>query len=367
MKKIAFVITDFDRLISPEGIKGGGSHVLKNIMINWIKNPDVMLDVYCTYTKTFEYEGINKIVKIPINQYANINGFIRELKKYINNENYDNILFGEVIAPFGSVLLQAHSFIHRYNLYGGFKTKFFKQIKKRKLNTQKQTFSEENNIYIAMSEKVKEDYSENFEIPKEKIFVTYPGTDLPENINKQPSEKIRFGIVASSNVNKGIYKFLKALSKVKKYNKNIKAVIICNNYERLYLIRFLTWFYRVKNYIEILDFQYDMSDFYQRIDCIVMPSRHEAFGLVPLEGASYKAIPLVSSNTGFAELLTENENGFTFDINKKGVKNLIKKMKEIVDLYYNDKEKFNQISENAYNLAKKYSWKAFTDKILEKL
>ena len=367
MKKIALIITNFDRLISKHGIKGGGSHVLKNLMLNWAENPDVTLDIYCTYTSTYEYQGINKITKIPLSQYENIENFVEALKKQTVNQNYNNILFGEVIAPYGSVLLQAHSFIYRYDLYGGFLSKFFKKTKKTKIISQKERFSNENNIYIAMSEKIKDDYSTNFDIPKERIFVVYPGTEVPEKIEKTSGRSIKFGIVGSSNPNKGSYRFLKALSLVKKKHKNIEAVMICNNYKRLYWLRFLIWLYNVKSNINILDFQSDMSNFYQKVDCIVMPSRHEAFGLVALEGASYQSIPLVSSNTGFAEIITEGENGFTFDINKRGIKNLAQQMENIVDLYYKNPELFNQISKNAHELSKKYTWKGFSEKILNLL
>ncbi len=368
MKKIALIITDFDRLFSTQGIKGGGSHVLKNLIVNWIKDPNVTLDIYCSNTKTFEYEGINKIIRIPINQYADLNGFINRLEAFVSQDNYDNVLFGEVISPYGSVLLQAHSFLYRYDLYGGgLITKFFKRIKRKKIKAQERQFSKYNNVYIAMSEKVKKDYAFYFDIPEENIVVAYPGVTMPEVEPKEPNSTMTFGIVGSSNANKGAYKFIKAISKLKKHTKNFKAIMICNNYQRLYLMRFLVWLYKVEKYVEILDFQANMEDFYKQIDCIVMPSRHEAFGLVAIEGASHSAVPLVSNNTGFAEILDENENGFIFDINKKGIKNLTEKMKTIVDLYYNEKEKFNEIKYKSNELAKKYSWEGFSNKVLKNL
>ncbi len=368
MKKIALVIVCLDKLVSSDSLKGGGSHVLQNILYNWIDNEDVCLDIYCTESSIISYPGINKIVKIPYCQLGNIEKFVEELKKHQETEKYDNILFGDFISPYGSVMLQSHSYLHRYNLYGGVLTKVFKKLKNQKLLAQSILFTQENGVYIAMSETIKRDYSENFDIPKEKIHVIYPGVSVPDcGLTQNNNETVTFGIVGGSNLNKGLHRFLGALSKLIRNKQKVKAVVICNNYQKQYFIKFLIALYGVSKYVEILDFQSSMDDFYKRINFLVMPSRHEAFGLVALEAASYGVMPIVSSSTGFAEIIAENVNGISFDVAKKAVKNLANAMKKAIDLYYDRRDEYNKVAGNCLCLAKMHTWKDFSDKILEKL
>lgn len=369
MKKIALVISNVDLLIGNKEYIGGGSVVLRNLIAQWSENKDILLDIYCSASRKLKYDGINKIVPIPICQYTDIESYVEELKKHVEQENYDNVLFGEVFSPYGSVMLQSHSYPYRYGLYGGgiktFLTKFFGMSK---LERQKKLFTKENKTYIAMSEKIKRDYSENYNMPEENIVVVYPGVNTYEdNAKATNNSDFTFGIVAGSNLNKGAHRFLLALARLKRKNKKIKAIMICKNYEKLVFMHFIVNILGLKNDLKVISSNPDMNNFYKSIDCLVVPSRHDAFALVVLEAASNKTISLVSSNVGASEIIREGENGFIFNIDKNVIKNLAAKMQEIIDIKLNSEVKFNQLQENAYNLAKEYTWKRFADKILESL
>lgn len=369
MKKIALVVSSFDILVCADNMKGGGSVVLKNLLAQWIKDKNVVLDVYCSGTTIFEWEGINKIIQIPIYQFTHIDEFNAELKKYVEVENYDNVLFGDVLSPYGSVMLQSHSYPYRYDIYGkGIKTFLFKLLGKSKIDRQKRLFGKENKIFIAMSEKIKEDYSKNFNIEKDRIKVVYPGVNMPEKMPKTVDDSsFTFGIVAGSNFNKGAYRFLFALARLKNSNKNLKAIMICKRYEKLILMKSLVWILGLKNSIQVFDFNQEMNKFYKSIDCLVVPSRHDAFALVVLEAGANGTVSLVSSNVGASELIIDGENGFIFDISKNVIKNLAEKMQIVIDIKTKSDVKFNQLQDNAFKLATEYTWKKFADKVLESL
>jgi glycosyltransferase involved in cell wall biosynthesis len=73
----------------------------------------------------------------------------------------------------------------------------------------------------------------------------------------------------------------------------------------------------------------DKKKFYNEIDILVVPSRHESFGMVILEGFKYSK-PVVSSNTDGAKILIrDNENGLIFDV--ENPKMLAEKIKLLAD------------------------------------
>lgn len=369
MKKIALVVSRFDLLVDTDEYIGGGSVVLRNLIAEWIKNKDIILDIYCTWSSITEYNGINKITMIPFCQYSDIEKFVENLKIYIEKESYNNVLFGDVLSPYGSVMLQSHSYPYRYNLYGGgFRTYFETLLGKDKLGRQRRLFTDQNKNYIAMSEKIRQDYSKNYNIPLENVVVAYPGVKIPdEGVKLADSSGFTFGIVAGSNFNKGAYRFFLALAKLKRKNKNLNAIMVCKNYEKLKFMHFLVSIFGIRNLLTVISSEPDMNKFYKSVDCLAVPSMHDAFALVVLEACANRTIPLVSSNVGASEILTEGENGFIYNINKHGIKNLTAKMQEVIDIKRNSGVKFNQLQENAFDLAKKYTWKSFADKVLESL
>lgn len=367
MKKIALVVLDLDRFLVAKTFKGGGGHVAKRLLQEWILDDRVELDVICVNATIESYDGINKIITIPYCPNSDYENFIGELKKHAASEKYDDVVFAEHLLPFGTSLLHSHSYLYRYGLYNcELLSQFFKIIKRKKIDAQKKLFSTETKSLIAMSEKIKKDYSSNFCIDETIIKVAFPGVEIFENVTRERKSDFVFGLVGGG-INKGAALFLKAFKKVFKHDKNIKALVITTNEKNLKLLKLQVRFSGLSNNVEFVDYQSNIGDFYKQIDCLVMPSRHEAFGLVAIEAASYKAVPIVSNNTGFAELVADGQNGFIFDINKNGLNNLAKSMSEVINIYQNDYDRFEQIRDNAFGIAKEYTWKRFADTILESL
>ncbi|MDG5818920.1 glycosyltransferase family 4 protein [Natronococcus sp. A-GB7] len=53
-----------------------------------------------------------------------------------------------------------------------------------------------------------------------------------------------------------------------------------------------------------------LESIYERSHVLAVPSRHEAFGMVYLEGMEYGAVPIASRNGGSSEFVADGENGF---------------------------------------------------------
>ena len=108
-----------------------------------------------------------------------------------------------------------------------------------------------------------------------------------------------------------------------------------------------------------------MEYFYKSIDCLILPSINEAFGLVVLEAMSYSKPALVSSTAGACEIIDDNNNGFIFI--RKSIYMLLKNLKKIINIYKNDFTLYQKISNEAYLTSKKYTWKNFALNVIKSL
>ena len=366
MKKIALIVDNLDVLLSNGKLQGGGSHVLRQLLYYLMASKDCELDVFAGTMTLEKPDGISNVFQYAYSLYFDIVKAEEAFEPYKNN--YDKVILGYGIAPFGATLLQAHSFAYRNQLYScKMFSSFMKWKNRKKLEKEKKLFERQSPIYFAMSEKIKEDYSSQFDIDKDKIAVVYPGCSLPLVKSENTNKDFVFGFAGGLNTNKGILRFLSAFRKISRKHSEVKAIIINNKPKKAKMLNTLVSLLGLKNKVSVIDFQADMADFYSQIDVMTLPSRHEAFGLVALEATSYKKIPLVSNSTGFAEVAKDCYNSFIFDVTKNPVENLSEKMVQIYNLYKNDKSKYNEIKNNAYEIAKKYTWEGFCSKIFEKL
>jgi len=126
-------------------------------------------------------------------------------------------------------------------------------------------------------------------------------------------------------------------------------------------MKFLVKLFNLNKQIEILPKQNHMDKFYEEINCLVLPSKNETFGLVALEAMSFGKIALVSNTCGCCEIITK-ENGFVF--NRKSLFDFTKKLLEICKLYYNSPNIIQKLSLQAQATSKAYNWTRFAKEIL---
>ena len=369
MKEIALIIDSLDKSFSEEGIKGGGNRVSRHLILEWAKNPEINLDVYSSKSSVSQLDGVRQIINLDWHLYGEGEQFFSQLKELLNNKNYDAVIFNDIFSAEGHLILNCNSLPYRYDNCKNFlSSTVLKFLKRKKIAVQKKFLQNKNRKFFAVSNIVKEDYAKNFGIPHENIFTAYPGVELPSKSHEQKDNQIfTFGMVNSGGYNKGVYTLISSLSLLKRAKIPFRLKLIYPKYNNDSFFKVYIKLNRLENDIEILEFQKDMTDFYTSTDCLLLTSFTEAFGLVVLEAAGFSTPSIVSSTSGVSEIIFDKENGFLFSMKNNRKKNLFKKMKEVINLKKEKPDEFEKIQKNAYETAKKYSWKNFADTIANNL
>ncbi|MBR6164250.1 glycosyltransferase family 4 protein [bacterium] len=189
---------------------------------------------------------------------------------------------------------------------------------KSKIKEYKKVFKT-TDILFANSKIAYNDYINLCELPPEEIPLLNPMIPKAKSIKKEKHDLFTFGMSAVTFDLKGGYIFLEALYNLKKTTKNFRAKVIYPHFKKNFILRFFYALWGLKKYVEVLDFQKSMDNFYNSVDCIVMPSREETFGFVAAEGMAHKLPVIVSSASGICDIIENEKNGFIFDIRKHPV------------------------------------------------
>ena len=111
--------------------------------------------------------------------------------------------------------------------------------------------------------------------------------------------------------------------------------------------------------------QDDLTVFYNSIDCLLVPSRKEPFGLIVTEAMSFSKPTIVSSVCGASDLVKDKENGFILDnFSPKKPKLLAEIMLEIMNY---SQEQYCKICDNAWKTVKDMSYDEFAKKYIDLL
>lgn len=360
MKKIAFVI----KLFQKDNFHGGGEKLFFNLINNFIKEKHY-IDIYCSVSDIDEIDGINKIIIVekPYNhtEPETMENFYTEIKNLIKNENYDFVISENITPPIDITFLQGHSLVNRLKRDKNQLESFFynfRKVKKNRMKFHEKWFQEGYRKIFVVSEVLKKDIIENYNIPDNKITVIYPGVDIPENILPSiHNDIITFGLSAPGFKIKGGFIFLKALGLLKQKGYNFKAKIIYPKFKKNLGVKLLIKFLNIEQNVEFLPYQKNVQDFYHSIDCLVAPSIEDTFNLAILEAmANYKPC-IVSTNAGASEIITDGINGFVFEVNKNSRTNLAYKM----ILFIQNSINYVDLSQKAFETAKNYSWQKTFD------
>ena len=109
-----------------------------------------------------------------------------------------------------------------------------------------------------------------------------------------------------------------------------------------------------------MGFQKDVKKFLAIMDLFVSPSYREGFGLSVLEANLMKVPVLVTSITGYSEIVREGKNGFF--VNPKNTLELFNKMEELSQ----SGDSLLAMKEQCYDeVASKYNHKEVLEKALD--
>lgn len=351
-----------DECFPQQGFSGGGHKVSKNIILGLIESGLFEIDIFCKKGSEKAIEGINSVTVIGKKDFET------RLKKRLSQVEYDYIISSDVLLPFGNQVIHSNS--SKYKTKNG-KNKFLQPFLAlynfSKIRKQQNCFTQNKKAVFTVSNRVREEYIDNYRLDESKVFCAHPGID-EKSAFAPPIKKENFiiGSIAGGGLNKGGYLLLLALSSLPE-RINLKARIIFPKLKKAFFFKIMIKLLSLQDRIELMGKQEDMSSFYQSIDCYVLPSLNEAFGLVVTEAASNSRLSIVSSCAGVQELIQDGINGFVFDRIKNPVKNLKNKLIEVSDIYLNNNQKFIEISKEAFNTSQKLDWKNFVDIIIKNM
>jgi len=175
----------------------------------------------------------------------------------------------------------------------------------------------------AVTNKLNEDIKKY--VPSEvipKIEMIYLGTKVPD-INKQKLEQLSkqykindefiVGIVGRIEEEKGQYKLIEAINKLKLLN--IKAIIVGSAMDEEYFesLRTKVEYYNLSDKIIFAGFSKDVNEYMQLFDVNILATSNETFGLVIIEAMANKTTVITTNKGGPLEIIEDKINGLLFD------------------------------------------------------
>lgn len=163
--------------------------------------------------------------------------------------------------------------------------------------------------------------------PKDRIRVVPSGLNLQQfeinlpkvearNILQLPNSVFLFGLIGRFDINKGQLLLLDAMQKCT--DKGFSVVLLgepTHNEGDTYFLQMQERIERnqLKDRVYILPFRKDISVFYRAIDCFVMASNAETFGMVTIEAMANGTQILGSNSGGTPEILQQGKLGLLFE------------------------------------------------------
>jgi len=183
----------------------------------------------------------------------------------------------------------------------------------REYEIEKEGFERADKI-IAISFHVKKRLLENYDVPEDKIIVSYNGIDTEEYCFKPSERNIDNKIVLYAGrvtLQKGPEYFIRAAAKVCETRDDVTFILAGGG-------DMLAGMVELAAYLKISD-RFVFTDWYNKkegetlmnmADVFVMPSVSEPFGLVPLEAMLQRTPTIISKQSGVSEIL---ENSLKVD------------------------------------------------------
>ncbi|SHH00126.1 glycosyltransferase family 4 protein [Tepidibacter thalassicus] len=233
---------------------------------------------------------------------------------------------------------------------------------------------EKSDKIIAVSNFVKREIIDNFDVSKEKIEVIYPGcSNIFKPMKKEICKefiKVKYKIrgdyllyVGSIHKRKNLDELIEIFKEVVKYNKYLKLVIVgkCNGKREVY-------YYKLKVLVNdlgledkviftgIVDYK-DMPYFYNGSELVVNLSDYEGFPLSSIEAMACQKLVICFNTSSFYEVLGEG----CILVDKKERKIIRDIILEII----NNKESVKNIEEKGKRISEKYNWDISNKKLVD--
>ncbi|PAU37304.1 hypothetical protein CKF94_15575 [Vibrio coralliilyticus] len=182
-----------------------------------------------------------------------------------------------------------------------------------------------------------------------------PKRTYNRNFNK---DDFVVGMVGGSVIRKGFLYLLQAWKELDIPNKKLLLKASMNDLKQVDCIWSLI---EGDDTIEILGYQKDMEDFYERCDLFVLPSIDEGFGMVVFEALACSLPVIVTKNVGAGDFLTDGCESFIVDIRDS------EQIREKIALLNGDRELMKVMSNNAKKTFDEYQVRSdnYTNRVLK--
>ena len=157
---------------------------------------------------------------------------------------------------------------------------------------------------------------------------------------------------------KGVDILIRAIAKLSSELPNIKLHLVGRGGDRHFAL--LAKKERIEKHVVFHGWikQSTLSSYYKSADICVFPSRHEGFGIVILE-AMASGIPVIASDIpSFREIISDGIDGRLFKSEDADA------LSKAVIALYQDPHLRKELSHNAFEKAKRYSWENIADQYI---
>lgn len=322
--KIAFVTEAY---IDTDFLSGGVK--LNFLLLNKLYQCGYTIDLFVAHDVRLHSNIFNNVYKIS------------DLDNFRNN--YNLILSDKAVVPSDITYIHDHSYPYRMQkMSNKFMHAFYKIFNRKRYKERvKEYFRikanlEKTNKVIVSSNVLKEDMINNYGIKERKIEIIPPPIEIHDYNKKHINSVYTFGISAIGFNRKGGYVMMKAIQKLKQTGNKFKVVFIYSS--KNLGIEIIKKIYRIEQYCEFIPEQKDMGMFYNSIDCLVMPSLIEPFGMVATEALSLGCPVITGMHCGASDYIVNGKNGYKYDFSNKSAEGLADAMKKIM----NNKEDFTR-------------------------
>jgi glycosyltransferase involved in cell wall biosynthesis len=205
-------------------------------------------------------------------------------------------------------------------------------------------------IIIAVSETLKHELIEEFNVREDRIIVIYNGIDLKEYQKKEilpHSHSLTLLFIGDPSYRKGLDFLIEAMRGIDENIRLLVAGKLRKKYKKL--AKGLN--------IEFLGFRKDIPQLFHKVDAFILPSIYEPFGIVVLEAMAIGIPIIMSSHAGVSELIKDMENGIILKdpTNINEIREKITLLKENIKLR-------RDLGIQAQLTAKNYTWERMAKK-----
>lgn len=228
------------------------------------------------------------------------------------------------------------------------------------------TIFQNSNHLIFVSHAGYKSYISDYQIDKNKVSIIYNGISEEKilrgrNVRKPKNNYMRLIYAGRLVPLKGVDQLLRAFSTLSK-SYNIILDIIGDGTQKECLETMVQEM-KIFDKVTFYGFQEDVSNYLEKSDIFIYPSKTEIFGISLVEAMAAKCICVANNVGGIPEIIINNVNGF-LNINNSD-EELIQKIQQALKICEDEKQRQEMMTQ-AFSTAEKFSIKKSVYK-LEKL